>query len=297
MSYTLQTTTLCRSNTNAEFQAWGKQISDAIANCGIVRESDANVGTQINWATVAAPNTGSQSRGYEIYRFDDAMQATTPVYFKIEYGSGVSATQPSLWLTVGSGANASGNVTGNVATRQSIIATSVQSTNVASYYAGANNRLIFVFCAGGIVQSQIMLGLERTLDSTGNVTSDGLAIIASGSTVKSQVLWTPATGNVSAYETTFGVLTPGSSQNSGLWKGVSGELISWYPLFVNQGAKWFPPQTLVVAYFNGEIQTGTVCQFIPVYSVNTPYMAMGNTCMYNVAYRGGNRTTFAIRWE
>lgn len=295
MSYTLITTTVPRSNSNAEFQAWGSQISAAIANCGLIKESDANVGTQINWATVAAPNAATQSRGYEIYRFDDAMQATTPVYFKLEYGSGSSNTIPGLWLTVGSGANGSGNVTGNTTTRQTIVSLT-SAVAKTSYYSGANNRLCFVFCAGGTTQEQMTMGLERTLDANGAVTADGLAIILSNSFTKFQALWTPTTGNVTAWESTFGVLTPSTIPNSGLRRGNAGAHLAYYPFFFNQGAKWFPPQTMFVAYFTGEFVTG-VSAPIPVYGANVFYMPMGNVSSYSIAFRGGYKTAMMMRFD
>lgn len=294
MAYTLITTTTPRSNSNAEFQAWGSQISAAIANTGIVKESDANVGTQINWSTVAAPNAAGQSRGYEIYRFSDSLQATAPIYFKIEYGSGTSNTIPALWLTWGNGANASGNITGNTTTRQQLVSTA-GGTAKTSYYAGSNNWLIFVFCAGGTVQEQMMVGMERTLDTTGNVTSSGLAIIMSNTTTKFQVLWTAATGNVTAFESSFGLLMPASTSPTGFRRGVPAECAAYYPLMFNQGAVWFPPQTIAMGYFTPEWSTG-IPSTIPVYGANTNYMPIGNTCMYSVSGRGGQRSTFMIRW-
>lgn len=295
MSYTLITTTLSRSNSNIEFQGWGKQISDAIANCGIIRESDANVGTQINWSTVAAPNSTNQSRGYEIYRFDDAMQATTPVYFKIEYGSGGGATVPALWLTWGNGANASGNVTGNTTTRQQILSSSV-SANVTSYYSGANNRFCMGFCAGGTVQQHMNLFMERTLDANGAVTSAGLAIVMENSTTKYQVLWTQAAGNVTAFESNYGVITPGSYYNSGLLRGMTGEHLASYPLVFFEGATVHNPQTMAMCYFNAEWTTGAPA-VVPVYGANTYYMPLGNTSMYSVSARGGSRTCWMMRWD
>jgi hypothetical protein len=295
MSYTLYTNTLTRSNTNAEFQNWGKQISDAIANCGIIKESDANVGTQIDWSTVAAPSAAHQSRGYEIYKFNDAIQATTPVYFKLEYGSGATAPVPALWLTVGSGANTSGNVTGNTTTRQQITSATATS-NVSSYYSGANGRFVMSFAAGGTVSQHMMIALERILDGNGAATSAGLAILLAHTVNRFQTLWTLETGNVTAFETNFGVLTPGSGMNSGLLRGQSGEHLAAYPLVFFKGAVVYPPQTILMSYFNGEFTTGVSCE-MPVYGANVNYMPLGNTCCYGVSERGGNKTAWMMRWD
>lgn len=295
MGYTLIANTLPRGNNNTEFQGWGKQISDAIANCGIVRESDANVGTQINWSTVAAPNTGNQSRGYEIYKFNDAAQATTPVFFKIEYGSSAVTTAPSLWITVGSGANGSGNVTGNTTTRLQL-SIAAQASNGINYYSGTSGR----FCmslAATLVVSHIHIGFERTLDANGNPTTDGLCILlANGATIRSQVLWTPTTGNVTAYETTYGFLTPASTPGTGQYGGVSGEHLATYPLFFFNGATLYPPQSMFLCYLNDEFTRNAVVD-LPVYGTNVAYMPLGNTSAYNVSPRAGNKGALMMRWD
>ena len=298
MSYILSTTTLPRSSSNAEFQGWGKQISDAIANCGIIKQSDANVGTQIDWATVAAPSATNQSRGYEIYAFDDAMQATTPVYFKIEYGSGSASATPSLWLTTGNGANASGNITGNTSSRGQFTGTS-GAANVTSYYSGANNRFCMLFASGGAVVSHIHVGMERTLNSNGNVTADGLAIIGGYSTSWRQVLWMPVTGNVTPWEQTASAIMPGTVAGSGAPMAMpGGEHLAVYPLFFNKGAVWFPPQTMFLLMFNGNFTNGTK-QEIPIYGANVDYIVNynGNTSFYVTACRGGNKVTAMMRWD
>ena len=302
MSYTLSTTTLPRSNSNAEFQAWGKQISDAIANCGFIKQSDANVGTQIDWATVAKPSATFQYRGYEIYAFDDAMQATTPIFFKIEYGSGTAITNPALLLTVGSGANGSGNVTGNTSGVPGVGAWATSTSgaaNIISYYSGSNNRFCMIFGSGGTVQNRMHWGMERTLDSAGAVTSDGLAFIQGYSTNWYQVLWTPLTGNVTAWETSVSAITPGTIGGSGSPMGVAGgEHLAVYPLFFNKGAVWFPPQTMFLLMFSGNFTSG-VEQEIPIYGANVAYIvnALGNTSFYTNAVRGGNKITAMMRWD
>lgn len=300
MSYILSTTTLPRSNSNAEFRAWGSQISDAIANCGIIKQSDANVGTQIDWAAVAMPSATNQSRGYEIYAFNDAMQATTPVYFKIEYGSGAANANPSLWLTVGNGANVSGNVTGNTTTRTQYVGTP-NTANITSYYSGANNRFCMIFGSGGSAANHIHVGFERTLDSNGNVTADGLAIIAGSSTTWNQVLWTPATGNVTAWEVSASILTPGLVAGSGSPYGIGGgDHLAVYPILFNKGAQWFPPQTMFMFVFSSDFPSGSP-ETLSLYGANVEYIVnnRGNTSWYlstGVA-RGGIKLTAMMRWD
>ncbi|MCB1713466.1 MAG: hypothetical protein KDH96_13660, partial [Candidatus Riesia sp.] len=68
------------SSTDALFRDWGSKLSAAIQAVGLVKTGDTG---QINWSTVTV---GTGIRGYEIFRFNDSLQATTPVFIKIEYG-------------------------------------------------------------------------------------------------------------------------------------------------------------------------------------------------------------------
>jgi hypothetical protein len=95
---------------DAAFREWGKAISDALAACGAVRTAEPG---QIDWATAVKPAGTSGSAGYEFYRFDDPLQATRPVFIKLEYGTGSgSATVPGMWVTVGDTPNGSGGFSG-----------------------------------------------------------------------------------------------------------------------------------------------------------------------------------------
>lgn len=93
--------------TDAGFRAWAQKVHDALAAVGLVQTSDTG---QINLTTVTAPALGAFA-GYEIWRFNDAEQASHPIYMKVEYGKAGATTQPALRWTVGTGSNGSGTLT------------------------------------------------------------------------------------------------------------------------------------------------------------------------------------------
>ena len=101
--------------TAAQFRAIGGRSQAHLAAIGLVQTTDTG---QIDWTTVAAPTTSAQSMGYEIWRFNDALQATAPIFFKIEFGSAGPADHPSIWLTVGTGSNGAGTITNIGAARR-----------------------------------------------------------------------------------------------------------------------------------------------------------------------------------
>lgn len=99
---------------NADFEAFVTGVHNALAALGFVQTADTG---QINPATVAAPAATNTSAGYEIWRFADTLQATVPIFFKVEYGTGSAVNIPAIWITVGSGSNGTGGLTGQVGSR------------------------------------------------------------------------------------------------------------------------------------------------------------------------------------
>lgn len=93
---------------DATFRAWVNALLQGWADAGWVRTADTG---QINPASAVKPAAVNTSAGYAMFRFDDALQSTAPIYFKVEFGTGAHATQPAMWLTVGKATNGAGSLT------------------------------------------------------------------------------------------------------------------------------------------------------------------------------------------
>jgi hypothetical protein len=171
---TATTTLTLSNNTSANFRAWAQWIHDTLDTFGLVQTADTG---QIDLTTVAAPGVANTAQGYEIWRMDDALQATVPVFFKIEYGSGAAAADPSVWLTVGTGSNGTGTITAAPAIGTRIQYSGITFTTSALnvYASGDTNR--FVFGMGSDVASAgkiLAFGIERTKAVDGTDSSDGV---------------------------------------------------------------------------------------------------------------------------
>lgn len=92
---------------NEGFRAWGSEVSSRLASLGLVQTEDTG---QIDWETATRPSI-NQSGGYEIWRFDDTLQATAPIFIRLEYRTGSNATRPEIWVLVGTGSDGAGNLT------------------------------------------------------------------------------------------------------------------------------------------------------------------------------------------
>lgn len=271
MSFTQANNNTAPTNTtNATFRLWGTAIRDAILNSGFTMVGTGNV----DWTTVAVPAV-TTAAGFEVYQFNDTLQATNPYFFKLEYGTASILDRPALWLTVGRGHNGTGTITANggaLTTRAQIgkdLASNTQ--NCWCYFAGQSSANAGYMCmalwthktnttSNASIPRDIngtfatLVSFERTKDSTGADTSDGLLLLytVGASAYRMQYVGNTANGNV---ETTLGVLVPGNAglnANTGTATQCSartGSRWGFYPVFHNKkGAMLYPGKNVMVAY-------------------------------------------------
>jgi hypothetical protein len=197
-------------STDADFRSWGSTISAMIAALGMVQTADTG---QINWTTVLKPASTSTYQGYEIWRFADALQSTTPVFFKLEYGSSSTGICAALAITVGSASNGAGTLLGQVTTRAVFAAGAGKGAGVTipTYASGGTGELYLATNLDLSTTSYgLLLALFRPKDGSGADTGDGVVAIimgSSGPTVNHSFV--PQTGTVTAATTQFPVIHPG----------------------------------------------------------------------------------------
>jgi hypothetical protein len=93
-------------NDNTRFQTWTAWVSSNLTTMGWAKTADTG---QIDTSTVSAPGAANTAMGYEIRTSNDAFD---DVYLKLEYGSGQNVYSKSYWVTLGTGSDGSGNITG-----------------------------------------------------------------------------------------------------------------------------------------------------------------------------------------
>lgn len=173
-------------SSDATFRAWGAALSAAIVAGGavfgkLVPTTDTG---QINWTTVTRPGTNTVA-GYEIYKFADTNAGTAPVYIKLEYGTGTTAAVPQIWVTVGTGSNGSGTLTGftttrTIWTRQTVITSTV--TNYPTYFSSTETcpfALFFKLGAGSASTGFGLLGIGRDCNLDGSIRTDAVGVYTS----------------------------------------------------------------------------------------------------------------------
>lgn len=187
----LQYTDYVAGGTSATLsKARANKIATAIASL-LTKTADTG---QINWPTVTwVGHNDNTVVGYEIYRFNDSLQSSAPLFIKIEYGTGNALDNSnagrliSLWITIGKGSDGTGNLTGILQSQRLVLANAgyaadgngVQGQVYVSNMDGSGLTLLgfpnapAVFNAAQIYPG-FYLVVERSRDAGGNATADGV---------------------------------------------------------------------------------------------------------------------------
>jgi hypothetical protein len=186
------------NDTDAHFRAWCQFIDDVFVSGGWVNTSDTG---QIDLSTVARPTGSNQAMGYKIYRMDDALAATYPVYVRVDFGgTGSVSGNPGIWLTVGHGSNGAGTLTGVLLASTSIAAGGNNAaTQQTAYASAASGRVgLAMFVTGASLP--FWLAIERTKDANLADSSTGVVICYGGGAAGHKSLCAPFTGAIPTAE-------------------------------------------------------------------------------------------------
>ena len=206
---------------DTEFRAFVTKYRAALTAAGFVRTSDTG---QIDPTTVVRPGAGGVG-GYEIWRFNDAAQATHPIFFKFEYGISTIVTRLQVWMTIGSGSNGAGTITGIFIARSVMNTTSSTPLSTDTWVSGGDGYL-----ASGILGGTISAGasgsmgwmIDRLRLPTGEVDVSaqgaGLAFAKTSSNGWSAVTYDGAWSELGGV---WPVLNPAHAAANGLYRGTT----------------------------------------------------------------------------
>lgn len=166
--------------TDARLQANAQFIEDTLVSAGgwvVTADSGQTLPSALVHPTVA-----NSKKGYRIYKMADTLQATSPVFVRLDFGSGPVASIFGLWITIGTGSDGAGNITGmlhNGGARAQGISTNTPGTGVGNSYGSADNgRFSFALYVGTSNFSFCQVfTLERSKSLGGSDTGNGLILI------------------------------------------------------------------------------------------------------------------------
>lgn len=157
---------------DATFRALGLKVSDSFTAIGFPKSADTG---QINWATVSRPAEYSAA-GYEVRYLNDSLHATSPIYVKLEYGrSNYSAANTLvLWITIGTGTNGAGTITGAKIAKKLVVPASAGGSGTVPWYFCCKDGYVAVSAAHGASDVHWFFAICRTCDDAGAINSEGV---------------------------------------------------------------------------------------------------------------------------
>lgn len=285
------------NSSDALFRAWSSGLSTALAACGLVNHTPniANVlgigasGGELTWANIVAPSSIRETKGFEIWCFDDDLQATLPIYIKIKYGSSSSnVLVPRLSIQVGISCDASGELA-NATTEIDIGGTST-TTALNCYISSDGGRVnvaMFTTTSNGYT---IIFYVERLKDNDGNPTAEGVNLLCAGtyeSTTSFTQKYLPSSGS---QRTTSSPMCAAPSSGTGSY----GDNIGLYPIYPNLGYAANPDMGALVYFLTDIASAGSPITvniygedhiFITSGGINATAEVNGNAADYGLAVR------------
>lgn len=287
MSYAATTTLAPDMTSDATFRLWGSGISSKLNSMGVVQTGDTG---QINWTTVTRPIATNTSAGYEIWRFADTLQSSVPVYIRIEYGSAASTSIPGLWITIGSGSDGAGNLTGRVNVRNQI---TINTSNVipqTCVFSGDTNRIgVGLFTSAA--STAMAFFIERTKNTDGSNSSLGIFYSAYSNVGNAFTQFIPG-----ATPVLVGVANSNLQPPVGATSGAFGSDTAVYPALYGHGGTYLNAGMSHVGYFNSD-QTVDTTFTITMYGTTHTFYALGNKNFIATAGRGATILSIAMRYE
>lgn len=258
--------------TDASFRSWGSTLAAAIVTAGLIKTTDTG---QVDWATVTTSATVGLSRGYEVYRFNDPLQSTAPIFIKLEFGtSASSANTPGAWVTIGTGSDGAGNITGVLMARTPVNRAAALSGSAAWPVYVCVKDGFFGLAAfhgnGGVNRGGILLVVERVKDDAAANLDEAIYVLSGSLSLNSP------TGQVIVFSS--GAIYTGVACHipQGATASVVGSDVQVF--------RHFPPtprlrySSGVCTYVNSEFASGTASAFTLALVGSTPrtYIPLGN---------------------
>jgi len=173
-------------NGGPNFRIWSQKTHDAILSTGIADASGSDsitYGSDSTAFEALANPTAYVQAGFQIYKFDDALQATAPVFIKIGYGRGTNTAYPAIYVTVGNTSDGVDTVSGPPVTDVATPLSSGLQTDALSQYmiCGDTNRIIVTgpsweLDSQSLPDEMYFLSVERTKDANGDDTDEGILV-------------------------------------------------------------------------------------------------------------------------
>jgi len=249
------------------------------SSTAVVLSTNASTSVTTSAAHIDAatrPTATNTYQGYEIWRFNDALQSIYPIYYYIRYGTGDGTDRPSMQVLLGTGADDAALLTGpqNTGTVLQVSAGTTSGSTQTCVYSGDTNRVgISMFRT--LSSGHCVLFMERPRNAQG-VETEGLWVFVANNVNGKGMCYNPSTG-------IGGVSTFGSGVNClmGGTTGVSGDDTYLYPCYINKFGQWQGYSFTHLGYHNGDFTAGATAS-VTVFGTSHTYYFLGTNTNANL---------------
>jgi hypothetical protein len=126
---------------DAEWRAWCQEIDTALKASGFLVAAADTGQIDLTTAVRGAINTYS---GYKIYRANDVLQATKPMFLKVEYGVAGAITRPLLRFQMSTATNGAGALSGQNSTLFSPISAAADGSGASRIMGGGDDTCAWI---------------------------------------------------------------------------------------------------------------------------------------------------------
>jgi hypothetical protein len=219
---TAATSTPVSMASNAAFQAWYNEQITQLTAVGLTQTADTG---QIG-ATAAIP-AANTAAGYTIWRFNDTLQSTAPIFIKLEFGAGTTPAQdPQMWITTGTSTNGAGTLSGTT-TRVAVLSGSAPSSTTANFtsrwcYNATDGILWMVFKQQTTLGGSLGAFIVARGNTTAGASAGDAAILLTNSITASANTSTAGQMQCWSYASSANFPTAQSTNVNGGWLATSG---------------------------------------------------------------------------
>lgn len=166
----------------ATFKAYGENITTALNAMGFVQTADTG---QLDFSTASSYSLGSGVYfGYQVWRFNDTLQSTRPIFFKVHFITGSFSSSAigfvGIRLEVGSSTNGSGGITGHGnygIVQQAVPGGSGTALTYNNFMSSDGSGFVYAHMIDSPnADNSCMFMIDRFRDANGNALGDGFVL-------------------------------------------------------------------------------------------------------------------------
>lgn len=279
------------TNTDSSAREWASGVKALFLAAGLTQTTDTG---QADPATIVSTTGANYLYGYNIFKFDDALQASMPIFIKVQYMTNSNGTAGQIEFSVGQGTNGAGALSGAIfgpySNSYAFLSPQTGLTSYASYGDGTFACVLGYGAYSGLTYNNHMgsLIVDRARNSAGDSIGNGFLCELSTSASTN-----PVSRPIYSAASLGPSYIPASMPNGNATTSSEGANVNVFRHYaMTPGVH---PSLGSLTYFSSDFGALTPVT-VPILGEDHTYLPMGNALNYWSA-NGSSIHCGMIRWE